>query len=201
MSKTVKKRQQIRRTNFYKNKILRVVALVILFLFVILMVRGCGVRQGSPEAVVKSLIDSYAKGNQKNAIKCFGMKNSTEDLEKEIAASVKYFEAHGAKSVNIAYCDILSESKDYTYVYIIYKFKLDNGQEYPCISTYMVNKVQNKYCVIPTASVTAEMSKQAVQDYAKFMTTDIYKEYIRDYETFTKKNPGYEEKIAGKISL
>ena len=43
------------------------------------------------------------------------------------------------------------------------------------------------------------MNQQAADDYAKFMTTDAYKNYAKDYDTFIKKNPGYEEKIAGKI--
>lgn len=64
----------------------------------------------------------------------------------------------------------------------------------------MVRKEKNKYYVVPPSSVTAEMSEQAILDYEKFMTTDIYKKYIQDYETFTKKNPGYEEKISAKLS-
>ena len=187
---------------FLQNKkVLVTSAVAVLLLLVIFGVRGCGVRQSSPKAVVESLIKSYAKGKEKDSLKCFGIKNPTEDLKEEITASIQYFEAHGAKSVNIEQCGVLSEGKSYIYTYIIYKFKLENGQEYPCISTYMVNKVKNKYCIVPTASVTAEMSQQAVKDYAEFMKTDLYKEYVRDYETFTKKNPGYEEKIAGKMSL
>ena len=44
------------------------------------------------------------------------------------------------------------------------------------------------------------MRTQAASDYAKFMATDTYKEYTKAYDTFIKKNPGYEEKIAGKVS-
>ena len=41
---------------------------------------------------------------------------------------------------------------------------------------------------------------QAAEKYADFMKTDAYKDYVTAYETFTKKNPGYEEKIASKLS-
>lgn len=85
-------------------------------------------------------------------------------------------------------------------MYIIYHMVLENKQEYPCISTYMVQKEDKKYYVLPPAKITDEMSKTAASEYAKFMTTDAYKTYTKDYETFIKKNPGYEEKIAGKLS-
>ena len=41
---------------------------------------------------------------------------------------------------------------------------------------------------------------QAAEKYSDFMQTDAYKDYVTAYETFTKKNPGYEEKIASKLS-
>ena len=44
------------------------------------------------------------------------------------------------------------------------------------------------------------MSQAAADEYAKFMTTDTYKGYTVAYDTFIKKNPGYEEKIAGKLA-
>ena len=31
-------------------------------------------------------------------------------------------------------------------------------------------------------------------------TKDVYKDYAKAYEKFIKKNPGYEDKISGKIS-
>ena len=34
---------------------------------------------------------------------------------------------------------------------------------------------------------------------AKFMKTDSYKTYTKAYDTFIKKNPGYEDKISEKI--
>ena len=162
---------------------------------------GCGVSHKSPKGVVKSLIESYADGKEKKVKDCYGAKKDTDkNLQKQIDATIKYFEAHNPKEVEIQECDVLSENKNTSYVYIIYHMVLENKQEYPCISTYMVQKEDKKYYVLPPAKITDEMSKTAASEYAKFMTTDAYKTYTKDYETFIKKNPGYEEKIAGKLS-
>ena len=45
-----------------------------------------------------------------------------------------------------------------------------------------------------------EMSSAAAEAYAKFMETDLYKDYAKEYDTFIRKNPGYEDKIAGKLN-
>lgn len=203
MSETMKKKrsntkvQDMERIRFF-------IAIAVVFVFVIILIigiKGCGVNQKSPESVVKSLTEAYADGKTNSALSCFGnKKDASEMLKEEVFATIKYFKAHSAKKVEIEACDVLSENTDYTYVYIIYEFVLEDGQSYPCISTYMVRKEKNKYYVVPPSSVTAEMSEQAILDYEKFMTTDIYKKYIQDYETFTKKNPGYEEKISAKLS-
>ena len=63
----------------------------------------------------------------------------------------------------------------------------------------MVEKKDKNYYVMSSSEITAEMNQQAADDYAKFMATEEYKNYAKDYDTFIKKNPGYEEKIAGKI--
>lgn len=174
---------------------------IVLVIVLIFGIKGCGISQKSPESVVKSLTEAYADGKTNRALSCFGDKKEASDvLKEEVAATIKYFDVHNAEKVEIEACDILSENAEYTYVYIIYKFVLEDGQTYPCISTYMVKKENRKYYVVQPSAVTEEMSAQAIADYEKFMTTDIYKQYTQDYETFTKKNPGYEEKIAGKVS-
>ena len=48
--------------------------------------------------------------------------------------------------------------------------------------------------------ITYDMNKQAAEKYALFMKTDAYQEYTVAYDKFIKKNPGYEEKIASKLS-
>lgn len=35
--------------------------------------------------------------------------------------------------------------------------------------------------------ITDDMRTQAASDYVKFMTTDTYKQYTKDYDTFIKK--------------
>lgn len=162
---------------------------------------GCGVSHKSPEGLTKSLIEAYVDGKEKKVKDCYGQKKDTEEsLQAEIDAAIKYYDAHKVKKLEIQECDVLSENKDYSYVYITYNLVLENEQEYPCISTYMVGKEDKSYYILPTSKITDEMRTQAAGDYAKFMTTDIYKNYTRAYDTFMKRNPGYEDKIAGKLN-
>lgn len=199
--KAQKKVQLKNKLNFDKKQKLVFGIVAVLLLVLIFGVSSCGVSHKSPKRVVNSLIESYTDGKSKKALKCFGApKEASEDLKKEVEATIKYFEAHNAKKVEVEASDILSENENYAYVYIIYNFIMEDEQIYPCISTYMVKNESGKYYVVPPSEVTAEMSEQAVVDYEKFMTTDIYKKYTQEYETFTKKNPGYEERIAGKVS-
>lgn len=194
------KKKKRRRRN-YRRLILGAVILVVIIILIVLGIKGCGISHKSPEGVVKALIESYVSGKESRIRECYGAKkDADEGLQTMIDATIKYFEAHGTKKVSISECDVLSENKNYTYVYIVYGLELENGQEYPCIGTYMTAKEDGKYNVLPPSKVTEEMSKQAATDYAKFMTTDTYKNYTKAYETFIKKNPGYEDKIAGKVS-
>lgn len=185
----------------YKRLIMIGIGFLLVLLLLIFGLKGCGVSHKSPEGVVKSLIKAYGDGNEKRIKDCYGAKKDTEEaLQKEIDATIKYFKAHNTKKVEIQECDVLSESEKYTYVYVNYYLELDNDQAYPCISTYMTNKEDGKFYVLPPSKITDEMRKQAASDYVKFMTTNTYKNYIKDYDTFIKKNPGYEDKIAGKLS-
>ena len=124
----------------------------------------------------------------------------SDEAKTEISSTVKYFQAHGAKDVNIDSCEAISESKNYTYVYIRYNLVLQNDQEYPCISTYLVKVQDKKYYLYSPAEISDEISQQAAADYQKFMTTKTYTDYTKAYEVFLKKNPGYEDKIAGKLN-
>ena len=161
---------------------------------------GCGVSHKSPEGLTESLIEAYVDGKEKKVKDCYGQKKDTEkNLQAEIDASMKYYEAHKAKKLEIEDCDTLSENKAYTYVYITYNLVLENEQKYPCVGTYMVGKEEKSYNILPPSKITDDMRSQAAADYAKFMTTDTYKNYSKAYDTFIKKNPGYEDKIAGKL--
>ena len=77
---------------------------------------------------------------------------------------------------------------------------LEDDQEYPCIGTYMIGKKDKSYYILPPSQITDDMRTQAATDYANFMAKDVYKDYAKAYEKKKKKNPGYEDKISGKIS-
>jgi hypothetical protein len=176
------------------------VAVVIVLILILVGVRGCGVSHKTPEGVAEALVKAGVEGKESAMKDCYGAKKNTpEDLQAEIDATIKYYKAHNVKSLKIENCDVLSEDQNYTYVYVVYNLVLENSQEYPCVTTYMVEKDGKKYYVLPASEITDEMNQQAAVDYAKFMTTDIYKNYTKAYDTFIKKNPGYEDKIAGKL--
>nr|WP_296156942.1 hypothetical protein [uncultured Blautia sp.] len=175
-------------------------ALIILLIVIIFAVKGCGVNHKTPDGVVRNLIEAYDKGKESRIRNCYGVKKADDNLQQEIDATVKYFQAHNPQSIEISQCDSIYKDGNYTYMYITYNLVLDNNQSYPCISTYMVQKKDNnKYYVLSTSEITDDMSKQAATKYALFMKTDAYKQYATDYDKFIKKNPGYEEKIASKL--
>lgn len=176
-----------------------IVGVTVLLIF---SMTGCGgVSHKSPEKVTEELVNAYANGKEKKVKDCYNEKKDTEDsLQSEITATIKYFQAHNTKKVNIQECDIISENDKYTYVYITYNMVLEDDQEYPCIGTYMIGKKDKSYYILPPSQITDDMRTQAATDYADFMTKDVYKDYAKAYEKFIKKNPGYEDKISGKIS-
>ena len=162
---------------------------------------GCGgVSHKSPEKVTEELIQSYVDGKEKKVKDCYNQKDNTEaDLQTEITATFKYFEAHNPKKVSVQKCDSLLENDKYTYVYITYNLILEDDQEYPCVGTYMTGKKDKDYYIMAPSQITDDMRSEAAAAYAKFMKTDTYKTYSKEYDTFIKKNPGYEDKISEKI--
>ena len=103
----------------YKRYIIIGAVVLIVFLALIFGLRSCGVSHKSPEGVARSLIKAYANGNQKKIKDCYGAKKDTEEsLQKEIDATIRYFDAHNLKDVEIKECDVLSENDKYTYVYV-----------------------------------------------------------------------------------
>ena len=166
-----------------------------------LCVAGCGgVSHKSPEKVTEELIQFYVDGKENKVKDCYNQKDNTEaDLQTEITATLKYFEAHNPKKVSIQDCQVLSQNDNYTYVYITYNLILEDDQEYPCVGTYMVGKQDKTYYIMSSSQITDDMRTQAATDYANFMKTDAYKTYTKAYDTFIKKNPGYEEQIAAKL--
>ena len=51
------------------------------------------------------------------------------------------------------------------------------------------------------SQITDDMKTHAATAYVQFMKTDAYKTYTKAYETFIKKNPGYEDKISEKAGV
>lgn len=174
---------------------------VVLLIVIIFAVKSCGVSHKTPERVVKALIESYESGNEKKVKKCYGVDKVDDNLQAEIDATIKYFAAHSPQKIQINKCDKISQDGNYAYIYITYDLVLKNGQSYPCISTYMTQKKDDgKYYILAPSDITNDINKQAAEKYALFMKTDAYQEYTVAYDKFIKKNPGYEEKIASKLS-
>lgn len=191
----------------YSNKKLNFVhvatlaGVILILLVIILAARGCGgISHRTSEGLVESYIKAAVEGKDKKMQECYGADKISDEAKTEISSTVKYFQAHGAKDVNIDSCEAISESKNYTYVYIRYNLVLQNDQEYPCISTYLVKVQDKKYYLYSPAEISDEISQQAAADYQKFMTTKTYTDYTKAYEVFLKKNPGYEDKIASKLN-
>lgn len=170
-------------------------------LLLTLCMAGCGgVSHKSPEGVAEDLIQSYVDGNEDQVKVCYDQSDNTEEsLQSEISATIQYYQAHNAKKVSIQNCDVLFKDGDYTYVYISYHLILQDDQEYPCIGTYMIGKKNKQYYILAPSQITDDMRTQAAEAYAEFMQTDIYKTYTKEYDTFIKKNPGYEQKISESL--
>lgn len=169
--------------------------------FLVLGSCGCGASKKSPEGVVKALITGYVDGDENKVKDCYGEKKAVDgSLQKEIDATTEYYKAHRIKKLKIKESGILSKENDLTYVYAIYSLVLEDKQEYPCVGTYMVEKNEKGYHVLPSSKITQDMSKRAAEEYGDFMKTDSYKNYEREYEIFIKKNPGYEQRLGEKLS-
>lgn len=182
----------------WKNK--GVILAVLIFAMGMLLC-GCGVNRKSPEGVVKSLFRAYVKGKEEKAMECYGLDKKKGDAvtKEDIEATIAFFKAHEAKSIELQKCDVIKEFDGYSYVYATYQFKLDKDKSYPAISTYLVGKADKKYYVLPAKEVSAELEEKVQKAYKEFMDTEPYKEYTKFYDAFMTKHPGYEEKIADKL--
>mgnify|MGYP000278994135 CR=1 FL=1 len=166
----------------------------------------CGRMRGSESQITgksnRGIDSAYTDGKEKKVKECYNQADNTEaDLQTEITATLKYFAAHNPKKVSVQDCEILSENDKYSYVYITYNLILEDDQEYPCVETYMVGKQDKTYYIMAPSQITDDMKTQAATAYVQFMKTDAYKTYTKAYETFIKKNPGYEDKISEKAGV
>ena len=190
-------------------KKLRGILLSMTAVIVLLSLGGCGtkVNTKSPEKITKSLIEAYTKTDEDAVKKCFGMDKKdkvSSELKTEIKHYMTLFEAYDAKSVKFTKCESLGSFHGYELMYAIYTLKKEDSEskttlEIPCLSVYYVQNNNKKYSIVQAKDVTEEMSENSKKEFQKFMKTDEYKTYEKDYKQFTRKNPSYEEELTNLL--
>ena len=190
-------------------KKLRGILLSMTAVIVLLSLGGCGtkVNTKSPEKITKSLIEAYTKTDEDAVKKCFGMDKKdkvSSELKTEIKHYMTLFEAYDAKSVKFTKCESLGSFNGYELMYAIYTLKKEDSEskttlEIPCLSVYYVQNNNKKYSIVQAKDVTEEMSENSKKEFKKFMKTDEYKTYEKDYKQFTRKNPSYEEELTNLL--
>lgn len=190
-------------------KKLRGILLSMTAVIVLLSLVGCGtkVNTKSPEKITKSLIEAYTKTDENAVKKCFGMDKKdkvSSELKTEIKHYMTLFEAYDAKSVKFTKCESLGSFNGYELMYAIYTLKKEDSEskttlEIPCLSVYYVQNNNKKYSIVQAKDVTEEMSENSKKEFQKFMKTDEYKTYEKDYKQFTRKNPSYEEELTNLL--
>lgn len=190
-------------------KKLRGILLSMTAVIVLLSLGGCGtkVNTKSPEKITNSLIEAYTKTDENAVKKCFGMDKKdkvSSELKTEIKHYMTLFEAYDAKSVKFTKCESLGSFNGYELMYAIYTLKKEDSEskttlEIPCLSVYYVQNNNKKYSIVQAKDVTEEMSENSKKEFQKFMKTDEYKTYEKDYKQFTRKNPSYEEELTNLL--
>lgn len=190
-------------------KKLRGILLSMTAVIVLLSLGGCGtkVNTKSPEKITESLIEAYTKTDEDAVKKCFGVDKKdkvSSELKTEIKHYMTLFEAYDAKSVKFTKCESLGSFNEYELMYAIYTLKKEDSEskttlEIPCLSVYYVQNNNKKYSIVQAKDVTEEMSENSKKEFQKFMKTDEYKTYEKDYKQFTRKNPSYEEELTNLL--
>lgn len=190
-------------------KKLRGILLSMTAVIVLLSLGGCGtkVNTKSPEKITESLIEAYTKTDEDAVKKCFGVDKKdkvSSELKTEIKHYMTLFEAYDAKSVKFTKCESLGSFNGYELMYAIYTLKKEDSEskttlEIPCLSVYYVQNNNKKYSIVQAKDVTEEMSENSKKEFQKFMKTDEYKTYEKDYKQFTRKNPSYEEELTNLL--
>ena len=190
-------------------KKLRGILLSMTAVIVLLSLGGCGtkVNTKAPEKITESLIEAYTKTDEDAVKKCFGVDKKdkvSSELKTEIKHYMTLFEAYDAKSVKFTKCESLGSFNGYELMYAIYTLKKEDSEskttlEIPCLSVYYVQNNNKKYSIVQAKDVTEEMSENSKKEFQKFMKTDEYKTYEKDYKQFTRKNPSYEEELTNLL--
>lgn len=176
-------------------------------IMLMLSLAGCGVKVStkSPEGVTKSIIQAYQKGDEDAVKKCFGIdskKKVPEEVNQEMKYNLNTFKAHDADKVKFQKCASLGSFNGYDLVYAIYVLKKEEKSEkleVPSLSMYFAQKKDKEYHIVPAKDVTEDMSQISSEEFAKFMKTDEYKAYEKDYKKFVRTNPDYETNLAKKM--
>ena len=190
-------------------KKLRGILLSMTAVIVLLSLGGCGtkVNTKSPEKITESLIEAYTKTDEDAVKKCFGV-DKKDKVSSELKTEIKHYmtliEAYDAKSVKFTKCESLGSFNGYELMYAIYTLKKEDSEskttlEIPCLSVYYVQNNNKKYSIVQAKDVTEEMSENSKKEFQKFMKTDEYKTYEKDYKQFTRKNPSYEEELTNLL--
>ena len=159
-----------------------------------------GVKNKSPEDVVKSLILSYQEQDTQAVKECYGVEKEDvqEDIQKEMDYNMRLFKAYQAENIEFEKSDSLGKSGESRLIYVWFTYKTEKkekGQKCPVLSFYYVNKKDKTYYVVPAKDVTEEMVKYSRYAYEKFMNTKTYKNYQEDLKKFQEENPSYKEEL------
>ena len=64
---------------------------------------------------MEGYIKAAAAGKNKKMQSCYSADKLSDEAKTEISSTIKYFQAHGVKDVNIDSCGSISENKNYSY--------------------------------------------------------------------------------------
>lgn len=128
----------------------------------------------------------------------------SSELKTEIKHYMTLFEAYDAKSVKFTKCESLGSFNGYELMYAIYTLKKRIQKVkllwrfHACLFTMFKITIKSiRLC--RRKDVTEEMSENSKKEFQKFMKTDEYKTYEKDYKQFTRKNPSYEEELTNLL--
>lgn len=166
----------------------------------IILMGSCsnGVKNKSPEDVVRSLILSYQDQDTQVVKECYGIEEEEvqEDVQKEMDYNMRLFKAYQADKIKFEKSDSLGESGESQLIYVWFTYETEETEKKcPVLSFYYVNKNGKRYYVVPAKDVTEEMSTYSRNAYEKFMNTSTYKNYQEDLKKFQEENPSYKEEL------
>ena len=166
----------------------------------IILMGSCsnGVKNKSPEDVVRSLILSYQDQDIQAVKECYGIEEEEvqEDVQKEMDYNMHLFKAYQTDKIKFEKSDSLGESGESRLIYVWFTYETEETEKKcPVLSFYYVNKNGKRYYVVPAKDVTEEMSTYSRNAYEKFMNTSTYKNYQEDLKKFQEENPSYKEEL------